>query len=94
MKLSTLLLSSVCVLAFAACSHGGKKHHHKHGKDHHAKMWQKMDADNNGEVTKEEFNKAHEEMFKMMDANSDGKVTKEEKMAHKKKMMEGKECCK
>ena len=91
-KMTALLVSTLFV--FAACSHGGhhKGHHSKKG--HHHKMWKMMDADNDGNVTREEFDKAHGEMFKKMDANGDGKITKEEKMAHKKaKMGDKKPCC-
>ena len=82
-----LALSSVSLMA---CSHGPGK---RHG-DHHHKMWKKMDANNDGSVSKEEFDKAHGEMFTKMDANKDGKITKEERMAFKKSMKKDKGCCK
>lgn len=95
--MKSLVLISLCAFALGACSHHGKMKDHHHKKSHHHKMWKKMDADGNNEVTRAEFDKAHGEMFEKMDANNDGKVTKEEKMAFMKSKMEGKkdkECCK
>lgn len=59
-------------------------------------MWKKMDANNDGQVTKDEFEKAHMMHFEELDANKDGKVTKDEQMAfHNKRMEEckGKKGC-
>ena len=63
-------------------------HHKGKGPGHHNKMMmEKMDADKNGEISKDEWNKHHEEMFSKLDANSDGKITKEEFEANHKEMM-------
>lgn len=93
MKILIMLIMSAGLFA---CSHAHKNHHGKshHGKKHH-KMWEKMDTNNDGFWTKEEFDKAHEDSFKAMDANSDGKITKEEIKSHHMKMKgEKKPCCK
>lgn len=76
--LTSILLASLLSIG---CSHN-KKHSHKN----HKKHWQMMDVDNDGAVSKDEFNKAHIKKFEKMDANSDGKVTKEEKRAFMKEM--------
>ncbi len=92
-------------LSLVSCQHGYKDHkNHEGHKGHHShegheghgkhKMWEMMDTNKDGAISKEEFDKAHSEKFKKMDANSDGKVTMEEKKAFKKSMMgEKKACC-
>lgn len=84
MKLTNALFCGLAALTLGACSHAGhhKGHHGKMG--HHDKMWEKMDADSDGIVTREEFDKKHGEMFSKMDVNGDGKITAEE---HKAGMM-------
>lgn len=90
--------TSLVIMIFAvSCSHGyGKKDHHQsHKKGHKSKMWEKMDTDKDGAVSKKEFESFHAEKFKKMDANNDGKVSKEEKKAYKmSKCGEKKEKCK
>lgn len=68
-----LLVVLSFLLVLGGCAHGGHKGMHK--------MWEKMDANGDNAVTKEEFTKAHDDMFTELDADKDGKVTKEEKMA-------------
>jgi|GEM_PF-1933038 len=53
----------------------------------HGKMFEYMDANSDGMVTKDEFNAFGEKKFKKMDANGDGKVSAEEMKASHKKMM-------
>lgn len=96
-KLFTLTCLMPMIFA-VSCSHGYAKKDHKdhHGqkKNHMTKMWQKMDSDNDGAVSKKEFDTFHADKFKKMDANNDGKVSKEEKKAYKKSMhTEKKEKC-
>jgi Ca2+-binding EF-hand superfamily protein len=82
-----LFLSSMVLLN---CAH----HEHKGNHDHHAKMWEKMDKNADGVLTKEEFDAKHAEKFKEMDKNSDGKVTPEEMKEHHASMkMDKKACC-
>ena len=51
-------------------------------------MLQRMDKNNDGAVTKDEFVANTEERFTQMDENKDGKVTKEEVEAMGRKMRE------
>jgi uncharacterized low-complexity protein len=51
----------------------------------------RMDADNDGKLSKDEFLKAHDEMFAVMDGNSDGVVDSAEmKAVHEGRCGEGK----
>lgn len=52
------------------------------GPRHHGRMFEKMDTNSDGAVTKEEARTFHEKRFDEMDANKDGKVTKEETKAY------------
>ena len=61
-----------------------------HG-EHMKKMMGKMDTNNDGQVSKEEWIKHHEEMFTKLDADGDGNITKEEFKAFKKAMKDKKE---
>ena len=74
--LATLLIASLFTVG---CSHYGKKHHKSH-----KKHWHMMDVDNDGAVSKKEFNTYHTNKFEKMDADKDGKVTKEEKREYMK----------
>jgi Ca2+-binding EF-hand superfamily protein len=51
-------------------------------------MWQEMDTNKDGAVSKKEFDAFHSARFKELDANKDGKVTQEEMDAVHKKMAE------
>ena len=44
---------------------------------------QRMDADGDGKVTRDEFMQGHEEMFTVIDANGDGVIDVEEAAAHR-----------
>jgi len=46
----------------------------------------RMDADGNGDVTKDEFMKGHEAMFTKIDQNGDGVIDPAERTAHMNKM--------
>lgn len=74
-----LALTALAAIMFAApnayADHhgdGGKMQKHKGG------MFQKLDTDGNGEVTKEEFSAFHDKKFSDMDADGNGVVTKDE----------------
>lgn len=58
--------------------------HGQHGQ-HGAKMFEKIDTDKDGAISKAESQAFHEARFAEMDANKDGKVTKEEGKAHHEK---------
>ena len=47
----------------------------------------RMDADGDGNVTREEFMKGHEAMFDKIDTNGDGVIDPAERAAHMSKMM-------
>lgn len=47
---------------------------------------QRMDADGDGKVTREEFMQGHETMFDRIDTNGDGVIDADEKAAHHGKM--------
>lgn len=49
-------------------------------------MMEHMDADGNGEISREEFVQAHEKMFDSMDENGDGTLDQEELAAMREKM--------
>jgi Ca2+-binding EF-hand superfamily protein len=52
------------------------------------RMFDMMDANHDGVVTKKEFDNFHDKWFKEMDANHDGKITREEMDAAHQKMAE------
>lgn len=85
---SLILVFSLFVLG-ACAHHGGHHRGHKSKcgcKGHKAKFWEKMDANKDGKVSKDEWMKDKAEWFTKMDANKDGFVTLEEKKAYKKAM--------
>ena len=67
--------------------HDGVKSKHDSGHDSghegkkHANMLKHADTDNDGAISKSEFDAAHNEHFKKMDADNDGKLTADEKKA-------------
>lgn len=72
-----LLYTAVASIAFGSATMALAESDKKHG-HHKGKMFEKMDTDSDGIVTKDEFMKKSEEHFAKMDTNGDGKVTKEE----------------
>lgn len=52
------------------------------------RMFNHIDANNDGVVSEEEFNAIHEKRFDALDADDSGSVTKEEIQAHHAKMRE------
>ncbi|PIT99275.1 MAG: hypothetical protein COT74_09715 [Bdellovibrionales bacterium CG10_big_fil_rev_8_21_14_0_10_45_34] len=87
MKTILLFVALSSLLFSASCSHG---HGHKKG-EHKGQHWVEMDADKDGAISKEEFDKFHVEKFKAMDTNNDGKISEDERNAFK---SEGKMCSK
>ena len=79
----TLLLSMIAAGALAAplaFAEDGKSG--DHGKKHHkGHMMEKVDANGDGAISKDEFMARHEEMFNKMDADGDGSISKEEMKA-------------
>jgi len=71
-------------LAFAESAGSGGQHRGQMGD----RMFKGMDSNNDGEVTRAEFDAAHAKRFKEMDANNDGKITREEMSAAGRKSVE------
>lgn len=79
-----LLALTALAITFAAPNAYAGDHEHGHdGPKHHkgAMMFDKFDLDNNGEVTREEFNSFHETKFTEMDTDNNGVITKDEAQA-------------
>lgn len=59
---------------------GGQcEHHDERGRAHGPRhMLKKMDANNDGRITRDEFNTATQERFKRMDQNNDGVIAGDE----------------
>jgi Ca2+-binding EF-hand superfamily protein len=57
-----------------------------HRGDYANRMFDLMDANHDGVVSKKEFDEFHDKWFKEMDANHDGKITREEMEAVHQKM--------
>ena len=84
-----LAISIIGTFSISAHDHKGKGGNM--GKEH----FKKMDADGNGKISKEEFQKFHDTKFTEMDKDADGSLTEEEiQTYHKEKgkeMSKGKE---
>jgi hypothetical protein len=69
------------------------KHHKGHGDRKgmkgpmHAKMLEKMDADKDGKISKQEWQTYHDQKFTELDADKDGAISHDEFKAHHQKMM-------
>jgi|GEM_PF-1087053 len=76
-SLATTALFVACALgATAASAKDGRS-----GKDRGARMFERVDANNDGKITKAESSQAADARFSKMDANDDGVVTQEEAKA-------------
>lgn len=77
---STLLgVASLCLAAggVQAMSHGDE------GDKHQKKMWNKLDTDGDGAISRQEYMDAMGKHFERADTDSDGKISKEEWQARK-----------
>ena len=75
---TALVFAGTASIAIAGDGHhDGKKRHH-----HMEKMFEKIDTNGDGVITKEESLAFHDKKFAKMDADSDGKVTKDEVKAY------------
>lgn len=54
----------------------------------HVKMPEKMDADKDGNISKQEWQNHHDEKFAELDANKDGAISNDEFKSHHEKMMQ------
>ena len=87
LTMKKLFAMTVLTLALASPALAGDKHH---GGDKHHKggMFNTLDLDNNGEITREEFQAFHATKFTEMDTDNSGTVTREEAEAAKAKWKE------
>jgi Ca2+-binding EF-hand superfamily protein len=83
----TFVYTALAVLALGSISSAiaGEKGRHGH---HKGKMFEKMDVNSDGKVTKSEFTSVTEERFAKMDINGNGEITKEEAKSHHTNMKE------
>lgn len=79
-----LLILSAAVLALSA----GPALAAQKDRPQRSRMFQKLDSNTDGVITKEEFLSAHEAVFEKMDVNDDGEVTQKEVTAKKKEWRE------
>jgi hypothetical protein len=84
LKISCLLALG---LSISSCS---SVHKMFHGEKHAQKMFERMDLNKDGKVTKYEFKKYGDEKFKKMDANKNGVLCIREFLDHKKSYHKGK----
>ena len=84
MKVSTLIV--LVGLAGTSCAHMSKKCCKK--KDHHG-YFKKMDKNDDGMISKKEWNMGAKDKFKMMDADGNSKISMDEWKMGKRK---GKSC--
>jgi len=86
-KLMIILLFAVPVLSLSAKHHKGE--HPGKGKKGamHAKMFEKIDTDKDGKISKQEWQAHHDEKFAELDADKDGAISQDEFKAHHHKMM-------
>ena len=81
LTMKKLLAMTALTLAFASPAMA-----HDHGDDKHQKggmMFEKLDLNNNGEITREEFQAFHETKFTEMDKDGSGVITPDEAEAAK-----------
>jgi hypothetical protein len=76
-----LALSAVAIALSTTPAFADRHEDGDHKKGQKGKMFEKLDADGDGTVTKAEFLSVHEEHFAKMDADGDGSITKEESEA-------------
>lgn len=81
-----VLYAALTVLMIGATSVAmadGKRDGHRSPSEHGKKMFEEMDANKDGIVTREEHNTFTNARFDEMDADKNGKVTKEEAEKHR-----------
>lgn len=82
MKTKSILLAGVTMMVLST---GAFAEDAKPMNDNMPKMKHEMhgDLNNDGVISKDEWNKRGDEMFAKMDTNKDGKISAEEKKAHR-----------
>jgi hypothetical protein len=84
MKTTRILMTAAVAMIMAAPAFANEDMANK--MDGHGGMWAAMDTNNDGKVTKDEWNAAHEKKFTETDANNDGVISKDEWVAKGKEM--------
>ncbi len=83
------LASLLCASALAVgASSAVAMDHGDGGKMERGKLWQMVDADNDGKISQEEYRTQSQKWFEKMDQNGDDMIDKEERAAFKQKMRE------
>ena len=80
LTMKKLLAMTALTLAFTSPAMAGDHDGHKH---HKGGMFEKLDLNNNGEITREEFQSFHATKFTEMDTDDSGVITREEAEAAK-----------
>ncbi len=80
------IFAASCVVLAASVSLAMADDGMMHRGDYADRMFDLMDTNHDGVVTKKEFDAFHDKWFKEMDANHDGKITREEMEAAHQKM--------
>lgn len=86
MKKLLAMTALTIALASPAMAEGGK--HHDGDKHRKGGMFNTLDLNNNGEITREEFQSFHATKFTQMDTDNSGTITHEEAEAAKAKWKE------
>ena len=86
--LSLISILALTTITLSSCTH---EYHSKKFHDDHAKYmeeyFKKMDKNQDGSISKKEYNKYSKEKFLKMDANKDSKISIEEFRQFKKNKM-------
>ena len=85
--MNKFVLTAAMAVSLGLVSGAAMAEHHE-GHDKGAKMMEKIDANGDGMVSRDEFLTKHEEKFNEMDADDDGNLTQEEMEAARKAMKE------
>lgn len=86
MKQTVYRIFAASCLVLAASAPQAMADDGMHHGDFASSMFDQMDANHDGVVTKKEFDDFHDKKFKEMDANHDGKITREEMEAFHQKV--------
>jgi len=84
--MNKIFLMAALTLGFAVSATSALAGHHGDCDGHKCKMMKKIDANQDGIISKAEFMSRHEAHFKKMDADGNGELTAEEFKAAQSKM--------
>jgi Ca2+-binding EF-hand superfamily protein len=88
LKKSLMVLTSAAVIAGSSLAFAATTPATPATGDRGAKMFEKMDSNSDGFVSKDEYLAKTEKRFEAMDTNKDGKISKDEFKAHHEAMKE------